>query len=178
MSKRSRKKIYGLNPTAIAILRYIADSIDLSKSDSTRLYKSQIAKQNHTSVTTVWRAIVLLRKKRMIKYYPEIARFELGVVPLTYFKLNYPIEVVQVELPPRSSSNRTTSYSSNFTNKSSSTSHNENQDQKIKKGSESGYASVENQSTSARPLEYVRASSETVDKAMIEIRRAVGLRAR
>ena len=146
MSKRSRKNMYNLNPTAIAILRYIADSIDLSRSNSTKLCQNQIALQNGTSPTTVKRTIKFLVKKRLIKYVSRRNRFWLGIVFDRWVNLTYRQEVGQFDLSTRSRSNRPTSYSSNFTN----TDGYARKGQKPKAQPESGYASVESQSTSYR----------------------------
>lgn len=87
LSKRSLKKIYNLNPTCIAILRYICDSIDLNykskKKFHTKLYQSQIEKFCHCSQRTVRDHIHHLVKKRLIKYNDKKCLFEVGQILLS-----------------------------------------------------------------------------------------------
>jgi 3-polyprenyl-4-hydroxybenzoate decarboxylase len=126
------KPIYGLKTIHIAILRYIADSIDVTykktKKFQTKLYQSQIAKFTFLTRRTINKEIQFLIKKRFIKVVDKNI-YLIGKVLYAWERRSHPQEVRTTITKLRSEKYVHTSNSSNFTNKH-------------------GFASVEKQSTS------------------------------
>jgi hypothetical protein len=87
ISKRAIKSVYKLNTTSCLILRYIADSIELSTTKlnnnlSKKLYYSQIARYCFCNPKTVERHIKKLKKKRLVSV--DNYRYSLGKVFLAW----------------------------------------------------------------------------------------------
>jgi len=106
-SKRSLKKVYGLNASHITILRYICDSIDMNyskrKQFNTKLYQSQISKYSRNSLRTTNNHIGYLIKKRLIVCIDTKKRiYSIGKVLEIYATIAYPIEVRNGCVPHRS----------------------------------------------------------------------------
>ena len=120
LSQRSLKKIYNLNPTAIAILRYICDSIDLTykktKSFQTKLSQSQISEYCHCSLRTISTHIKLLTRKRFLIFNEETLVYKVGCTLFAYANSAYPLDIRKSCVPPRYTQNLRTSNVSNFSN--------------------------------------------------------------
>lgn len=132
-SKRALKKIYGLNPTAVCLLRYIAFSIDKNAHKHarycTRLFHAQIMRYNFMSRPTITKQIKFLVKKRFIRYNKKTQIFHLGKTILAFATITYPqksypqgkesfppIDVERIFPPHRYGKNLSTSNISNITN--------------------------------------------------------------
>ena len=100
MSNRSLKKIYKLNATRIALIRYICDSIDMNfnkrKSLSTKLYQTQIAKHCHLERRTAGDHLKIIIKKRFLNWNENTHIYTLGKVLSTWGDSPHQIEVGRI----------------------------------------------------------------------------------
>lgn len=161
MSKRSLKSVYNLNPTAIAILRYITDSMDLyykkHQKRQTKLYQKQIATYSRCSLRSIITHINYLIRKRLLKYDNKKCIYSVGKVLTAYANIAYPIDICKSDVGHRYTQNMRTSYSSNITNKIASPKN------------EKPQASTESQSTSfVKDESFRKASPESVEEAWIK----------
>lgn len=90
-SKRCLNKLYNLSAPAIAILRYICDSIDLTfsktKKFSAKLYHEQIAEYNFCTRKTVSNHIHALIKARLLKHDAPNHTYYLGNALIAWVKI-------------------------------------------------------------------------------------------
>jgi len=168
ISKRSLKKVYDFNLGNIAILRYLADSIDLNfkkrKCLKTKLHQSQIAKYCHCDPKTVRVHVEVLVRKKLIKYNPKLSTFTLGNVLKAWGKITATKDIGKISPLDRCRENLPTSYSSNISNK---TAYQNNEKQT---------ADVATQSTSFREdSDFIRSDPQTAKSILAKIRLENGL---
>lgn len=118
-NKRSLNPVYKLNPTRIAILRYICDSMDIGKKKNlrTKLYQSQISKYCHIDIKNLRPHLKMLIKKKFINYDSKTHFYKLGKVLTIWGDSPYGKDIGQNVLSDRYRTNHPTSNVSNITNK-------------------------------------------------------------
>jgi len=176
-SKRSLKKVYGLKCHHLAILRYICDSIDKSKKKSkkleTRLYLSQIVKFTHASRSTVIRSIQHLIKKRLLKLSTK-STYTVGIILHMSVTVTLTKEVCHRDTYQRSVSQGHLSNFTNITKGGKSYPQVQNSSNRDP-DNHAGLTSVEQQSTSYKPIELVKSNTEIANNAIRNMRTILGL---
>jgi hypothetical protein len=121
LSKRSTKKIFGLNLARIGLLNYLCASMDAAfkktKKLVTKLYESQICRHCHCDPKTLRLNRAILIKKKMIKFDAKKRQYSLGQILTLWGVSPYRQEVGSFSLLPRSRESLPISNSSNSTNK-------------------------------------------------------------